>query len=372
MNSSIDLSAYLGQTVEISWEQDESGDLEDSDRLYYAFSADGGSTWSADYEAFRDDHPITDFTDTISDTYLTASFRMRFYLYGFGNMNEYCYIDDITITADLPLVEVAKVNRVMFGTSENMTQITAASDDCQVQLTPDAVEGSWAYSCYYDATDIVRAGLDPDTRTGAFTLGHVLEGSGYNLYPSGTTAYPLATPAQKSWYGYPTQYQWTYSGWSLLIIYSSAATKGHQLYLFDTFRYVGLDTMLTFSVYNFLAPDDTTGSHLTYFVGEGDNHYAGDYIKLNTLLLPRPGDPYENPPVNPQNNVFNSYSNSLDDPYLSGVDIDTFDVSSCIGPGDTTAEVILDNGQEIYNFVYMILSFRSLVTGGGIMGYLIK
>jgi hypothetical protein len=373
MNSNVDLSAYAGQTVEISWEQDEDGDLEDSDRLYYAFSADGGSTWSADYEAFRDDHPTRDFAYTVPDAYLTANFRMRFYLYGFSNRSEYCYIDDIRITADLPLVEIAKVNRVMFGTAGNMTQITAAPDDCQVEATPDAVEGSWSYSCYYDATDIIRALLDPHTKSGIFTLGHVLEGSGYNLYPSGTTAYPLATPAEKSgFWGYPTQYQWTYAGWSLLIVYSSPGTKGHQLYLFETFRYVGLNTLLTFPVYNFLAPDDTTGSHLTYFVGEGDNHYSGDYIKLNGYRLPRPGDPYENPPVNPQNNVFNSYSNSLDDPYLSGVDIDTFDVSSCIGPGDTTAEVVLDNGQEIYNFVYMILSFRSLVTGGGVMGYLIR
>jgi hypothetical protein len=372
MSSDINLSAYVGRMVEVSWEQDESGDLEDSDRLYFAFSADGGSTWSADYEAFSDDNPLSDFAYTIPETYVTANFRMRFYLYGFGNRNEYCYIDDIRITADLPLVEIAKVNRVMFGTTGNMTQITAAPDDCQVEPTPDAVEGSWSYSCYYDATDIVDAQLDPSTKTGTFTLGHVLEGSGYNLYPSGTTGYPLATPAQKSWFSYPTKYQWTYAGWSLLIIYSSPGTRGHQLYLFDTFRYVGLDTLLTFSIYNFLAPDDTTGSHLTYFVGEGDNHYSGDYIKVNGYQLPLSGDPYEDPPVNPQNNVFNSYSNSLDDPYLSGVDIDTFDASDCIAPGDTTAEVILDNGQEIYNFVYIILSFRSLVTGGGIMGYLIR
>jgi hypothetical protein len=375
MDSSIDLSAYAGETVEIYWQQDEGGDLEDSDRLYYAFSADGGSTWSADYEAFRNDNPPSNFSTTIPAEYLTNNFRMRFYLYGFSEgswfgQTEYCYVDNIIITAELPLVESAKVNRVMFGATGNMTEIT--TDQWQVAPTPDSgAPDSWSYSCFYDASDIVRAILDPTTKCGTFTLGHVLEGSGYSLYPSGTTGYPLATPASASGWN-PMQYEWTYAGWSLLIIYSSPGSEGHQLYLFDTFRYVGLNTRLTFPISNFLAPDDTTGSHLTYFVGEGDDFYDHDYIKLNGYLLPQPGDPYEDPPVNPQNNVFNSYSNSLDDPYLSGVDIDTFDVSKCVAPADSSAQVILDNGEEIYNLVYIILSFRSQVTSGGVLGYLIR
>jgi len=364
MSTSIPLGAYAGQTVEVSWQQDEDGYLEDDDRLYFAFY--DGSTWSDDIEAFRNDNPESPFTYTIPDQYLTNSFRMRFYLSGFTSSSEYCYIDDIMITTDLPVVETAKVNRVMF----NDTEIT--TDQWQIAYTPDSgAQDSWSYSCYYDATDIVRAELDPDTKSGTFTLGHVLEGSGYSLYPSGTTGYPLATPAACTSSGC-SRYQWSYAGWSLLIIYSSPETKGHQLYLFDTFRYVGLDTLVEFSISNFLAPEDTTGSHLTYFVGEGDNHYTTDYIKVNGYKLPQPGDPYEPySGFNPQNNVFNSYSNSLDDPYLSGVDIDTFDVSVCIEPNDISAQVILDNGQEIYNLVYIILSFRSLITSGGVMGYLI-
>lgn len=369
MSASIALGAYAGQTVEVSCQQAEGGSLEDSDRLYYAFSANGGSTWSADYEAFRDDNPPSSFTYTIPDMYLTNNFRMRFYLYGFeegGSSSEYCYIDDITITAQPPLVETAKVNRVKF----NGTQIT--STKWQVAPTPDSgAPESWSYSCYYDATGIVRAELGPDM-SGTFTLGHVLEGSGYNLYPSGTTAYPLATPAKDQ---SSTQYQWTYAGWSLLIIYSSPETKGHQLYLFDTFHYVGAGgspAEVPFSISGFLAPDDTTGSHLTYFVGEGDDHYTGDSIEIND-------NPLSEPPNNPWDNIFNSYSNSMNDPVAkSGIDIDTFDISQYVDPNDSSAEVILitlEGSQgvaEIYNLVYIILSFRSSVTSGGVMGYLIR
>jgi hypothetical protein len=368
-NHCLDLSPYSGQEVTVSWLQREveTGwgwpQLEPGDCLKYAFSGDGGTSWSGWNTAFCDDISSSpaSFSDTIPDVYLTDRFKMRFFL-SFDESNEYCYIDDITISASVSAgssVEDAKVNRVMF----NGNQITA--NQWQVAPTPDSgAPDSWSYSCFYDATQIVRDALDPDTKSGTFTLGHVLEGSGYNLYPSGTTGYPLATPASCT-YGC-TYYQWTYAGWSLVIIYSSPETKGHQLYLFDTFRYVGLDTLVEFSVSGFLAPDDTTGSHLTYFVGEGDDHYVGDFIEVN-------GSPLSDPPDNPWNNVFNSYSNTIDDPVLkSGIDIDTFDMSEYIDHGDTSAEVILDNGEEIYDLVYIILSFRSETTSGGSISYLIK
>jgi len=369
MGSSLDLSAHAGQTVEISWEQDEVGTLEDSDCLYYAFY--DGNTWSGDYEAFRGNDPQSNFSATIPNGYLTSNFRMRFYLDGFSESGEYCHIDNIEISVMPPLVENAKVNQVMFGTTGKMTEITTS--ESQVALTPDAVGGSWSYSCYYDATDIVRAQLDPNANSGTFTLGHAFGGSGYALYPSGTTAYPLATPALCTGWGC-TRYQWTYAGWSLLIIYSSPQTKGHQLYLFDTFRYVGEGgnpTQVPFSISGFLAPDDTTGSHLTYFVGEGDAHYTGDSIEIN-------GNPLSDA-SNPWNNVFNSLSNAISDSSSqSGIDIDTFDVSKYVAPDETSADVLLitsrgqGNVAEIYNLVYIILSFRSTITSGGVMGYLIR
>ena len=281
------------------------------------------------------------------------------------------WMDGSKVPFSATCVEDARVNRVLF----NDVEITADPDDCQVEPTDDAVEGSWSYSCYYDATDIVIAELDPNTKSGTFTLGHMIEDNGYTLYdpvsgsPSGMTAYPLATPAVKSGGSYPNKYQWTYAGWSLLSIYSSPETKGHQLYLFDEFRYVGLNTKVSFPIAGFLAPDDTAGSHLTYFVGEGDDHYGKpekpDCIKVNGISL--------SDTINPWYNVFNSASNTIDDPVLkSGIDIDTFDMSRYIDPGDTSAEVILNNGEEIYNLVYIILSFRSETTSSGIMGYLIR
>ncbi|MFC2024574.1 hypothetical protein ACFLTJ_03275 [Chloroflexota bacterium] len=396
MQSAIDLSGSAGKAVTVSWDQWENGSLEDTgsyrDALYFAFY--DGSSWSSDILAFSGNIGSSpqNFSYTIPNEYLTADFKMRFYLgdaNGFVGGDEYAFIDNISIVEgggslkypDDPTAEnlatlvseTARVNTVMFNDTEII------SSDYQVEPTADATgaSDSWSYSCFYDAIDLVQQWIGEESintnGSGTYTVGHVLEDGPeyYALYdattqfPTGdTTGYPLASPAVREGSYYPGKYQWTYAGWGLVVIYSSFETKGHQLYLFDEFRYVGLNTQLTFNVGGFLAPDDTAGSHLTYFVGEGDNHYTTDYIKVNGATL--------SDAINPANNVFNSYSNALDDPYLSGVDIDTFDMSGHIDPGDSSAEIILDNGSEIYDLVFIILSFRSDAISGGTISYLIK
>ena len=396
----LDLSPYSGQEVTVSWSQRESEgwgwpppQLESGDCLKYAFSGDGGASWSGWNTAFCDDNPSNSFSDTIPDAYLTASFKMRFFL-DFDETNEWVYIDDITISvsSEGPSVEDAKVNRVMF----NGNQITASQ--WQVAPTPDSgAPDSWCYSCFCDVTGIANAALDPDTKSGTFTLGHVLEGTGTQLYnyPSGTTdgttGYPLATPASCTGLGCG-QYQWSYAGWSLIIIYSSPETKGHQLYLFDDLHYVAVTTTLDFPISGFLVPDPVGGeqysAHITCFVGDGDEHYSGDFIALNDyklwdgITVPAirtfwSGQYFPNNADSP-NNVWNSQSPGLD---ANGVDIDTFHVtwsSGLLQPGDTSAEVSLGNASsderdaELIMLVYIIISFRSETTSGGSISYLIR
>lgn len=355
MTDSLDLSAYQGETLILSWDQSTSS-VEDSDTFYFQLSNDGGASWSSLIYAFNG-NTSSPFSYTIPAQYLTDDFRLRFYM-DFSYSNDTVYIDNINIFASEPPVEGAKVNRVMFGTAGNMTQIDAST--WQVAPTTDATgaPNSWSYSCFYDATVLVAQLIDSGdlspNGSGIYTLGHVLEGTGYTLYPGSETAYPLATPGTS---------EWAYAGWSLIIIYSSPDTEGHQLYLFDDFHYVGLNTTLSFPITGFLAPDDTTGSHLTNFTGEGDNHYAGEYITVNGFYL--------SDATNPWNNPFNSYSNTLS-ATTEGVDIDDFDMSAYINSGDTSATIELYNGAEIYNLVYIILSFRSDTSVGGTISYLIK
>lgn len=396
---SLDLSEYSGETVEVSWEQRESGSLEESglnrDCLQFQFYKAG--VWGDPITAFCGDNPDSSFSYPIPDEYLTGDFKIRFYLYGFNETGwgwdgtEYCYIDDIKISVVEPLVESAKVNRVIF----NGNQIT--TNQWQVEPTPDSgAPDSWSYSCFKDVTGIVQAELESDM-SGTFTLGHWLEDGEveYDLYLpgggiAGTTGYPLSTPALCTGWGC-SRYQWTYAGWSLIVIYSSPETRGHQLYLFDEFHYIAPHTEgLRFAISGFLVPepieDEEYAAHLTCFVGDGDDHYSGDFIALNAptgLDGDQIPDTYKlwdgiitsgNSESSP-NNVWNSQSIGLTG---SGVDVDTFNVlwtRDLLEPGDTAAEVILSNASsnpsdaELINFVYIIISFRSSITSGGTISY---
>jgi len=302
------------------------------------------------------------------------------------------------------LVETnAMVNTVKFGAGGALTNIT--THQWQVMQNTTAA-GTWSYSCFYDLTKddpstgkslfdtLIEGGsINPDG-SGTYTLKHadaVVSPPTSNLRPGydGTvspqfktykftfdtgndTGYPLGTPATKlpdssSYSSPPPYYEWAYAGWSLIIIYSSPQTKGHQLYLYDDFRYCDNDQTLTFPISGFLAPDEiktggTYAAKLTCFVGEGDNVYSGDYIKVNNSAKLSDGfDP---------NNVWNSKSVGLT---ASGVDVDTFTVNyPTINPGDTSATVVTGTQTDSWNLVYIILSFRSTITTGGTITYLVR
>jgi len=391
MVDTLDLSSYSPGRVEISWDQHFTG-LDAGETITYGFSTNGGVSFIEYAETATElsqSHYIV--PEARTNLYLHENLTMRF-RFNTDRSDEYVYVNDIEVNVLEDPVVARKVDRVLFTAEDpvthsgNTTQITA--DQWATQPNPDASADAWSYSCVKDVTNFINQlileGTLGTNGSGLFKVGHVIDTSGttpYNLRSStspysiiDSTDYPLSIPAPTS--SPNSKYQWTYAGWSLVIIYTSPDTLGHQLYLFDlrndNFRYVGLDTTLTFPISGFISPPSTAGSHLTYFVGEGDNHYSGDFMTVNTFTLPRTGDPYEIPSVNPQNNIFNSYSNSLDDPYLNGIDIDTFDISTCVSPGSTTATVVLDNGSEIYDLIYIILSFRSEATTSGAFSYIIR
>jgi len=275
----------------------------------------------------------------------------------------------------------AKVNRVLFGSGAPLTEITA--DEWQVMENEDQAE-TWSYSCFYDATDLVRELIDDDkvdsNGSGTYTLKHAVvePRPGYptyyfELYNTGQeTGYPLGTPAIKRDDGERLPGgEWAYAGWSLIIIYSSPETKGHQLYLYDDFVYSGMNHNVDFNgdgnpggtIGGFLVPEDIMdedyAAHLTCFIGEGDECYEDDSLIFN--------DDYLSNTESPWDNVWNSKSPGLT---TDGIDIDTFTIEyPTIEPGDTSAQVDLPTGTDSWNLVYIILSFRSEITTSGAISY---
>lgn len=244
----------------------------------------------------------------------------------------------------------------------------------------------WSYSCLCDLTDQLKAlynnlygaGEVSFNGRGEYTIGHAdtkpASESGYSLYewkdghsgetPIAKTDYPLSITLPAGQRGS----DWAYAGWSIVIIYSSPVTKGHMLYIYDTFRFTGNNETQIFNIIGFLAPQDVitdpNAARLTCFVGEGDGgpSYCGDSLIFN--------DEYLWDDVNPQDNVWNSISNILPGGTIDGIDIDTFSVQyPYIKPGDTEAEVQMPTSFDSWNLVYIVLSFRSEITVGGTITY---
>ncbi|MBI4303082.1 MAG: hypothetical protein HY665_01905 [Chloroflexi bacterium] len=372
LKNSLDLSSYEPGTVTVSWDQYEGGTLEADDGLDFAFSADDGVTWSSNYQAFRDDigGSAVRYSYVIPSQYLSDSFKLRFYAQGFDGSSEYCYLDNIAVST-MPVD-----NSVVFKI--NGQQVYFDADDEPQQglqpLTADSVQvlenrssylpGSYFYAAKKDVTELVQTfspkAPDPATNhpgNATYTVGDV----------------------DATW---DANSEIAYAGWSLVIIYTSYETKGHQFYLYDTFVTSEQNNNVDFdndgqpggNINGFLVPNPVAGEvnavQITAFVGEGDNYYPGDYLRLNGTKLWDGTTSNQNSAANP-NNVWNDRSIGMN---ADGVDVDTFHVtwaSGLLRPGDTSAQVDLQTNTDIWQLVYIILSFRSEATTGGALSYLI-
>lgn len=360
MSNEADLSGVPSGQGMMYWTQTESGFLESGDALLYAFSGDGGSTWSSYETAFSDDNPEPSFNCQIPDIYLTTEFTMRFYLQGFDGTGEYVYIDDIYVftaaetVADLDATFAINGQQVYYeGPNQPATgNVTLTAGEYAVlENNPN----EYSYSCKRDVTTLVQTYSD---------LGDGENRTGNAVYTVGDV------------YG-DIENKWAYAGWSLIIIYSCATTTGHQLYLYDDFAYCDEYESLDFdddgqpggSIDGFIVPEqiagETNAAQLTCFVGEGDEAYSGDTLVFNGITL------WDGSDGASLNNAWNGKSVGLT---ADGVDVDTFDVtwaSGLLEQGDTSAQIDMATQSDSWNLIYIILSFRSEATVGGAVTYLI-
>jgi len=310
---------------------------------------------------------------------------------------------NLTDTQLQALPEQKGVNKVALkvtvgGVTMPNTIITASDKQALRNGTSYSQHG-WSYACFADITDVVASYFEgaevPFYGYGTYTLGHWDIGASenstyhyrlYNWNESHTsesytswTRYPLGSPrdggetdstSSPYYEDYDDQDEWSYSAWSVVVIYASPSTAGHHLYVFDQFLYCNSYQTLNFTIRGFLAPEDVrydpNAARMSCFVGEGDSIYSGDSFQINGVSL---SDSY-----NPVNNVWNSRSNVLGGtPTDNGIDIDSFSVQyPTIEPGDTEAQIRIPSGVDIWNLVYMILSFRSEITTGGTIDYTIR
>ncbi len=367
----------------------------DTDTIYVSFSKDGGASWSTPpvqgyYGNIGTDRQA--FSTLIPNDYLTSNFKMRFYLGGFDGDGKYCYIDDIEINK---LTPDQTVNLTI-----NTHQTSVTTSLLNTQTMPNYLDGysspseeGYSYSCWADVTDVVKTYAE--TKSDGNCPG---QGS-YSV----------------SGVDYDTGSEISYAGWSLVLIYKSPETKNHMLFLYKDFmnsNQNGTDGVnVDFdrdgkpggTISGFLVPQQEAGEinagKVSCFVGEGDDHYAGDFLAINS-----PENYWSHPKDIPghyklwdgttstyvsgsntqsaPDNIWNSKS-IVNGEEISGIDVDTLGSdpnngkfitwsSGILKPGDTAAHIDLFTKTDVWNLVYIIFSFRSVPTTGSALNYHIQ
>ena len=373
-----------------------------------SISKDGGATYTdvGNYSGNSDNvnNPSrSSFSYNLPSAYFVSNFKMRFYLNGFAGTGESASLDNIGILVTSAAITAKPADTTVTftitrddGTPGTFTKNLSADPTDPNQVQSQGKDGGstgqppdgYYYGCRVDVTDLIRSYSD-----GA-NLSHTpnpVYGIGNGVYDV-AGVYADSLEADGVTYGSAS-----FAGWSLVIIYSSTNSLGHQLYLYDlknTFRSVPATpaNAQTQQITGFIVPQpvsgDTAAARLTIFVGEGDIQITGDYVAIvnqrdstehylwDGVTLPSPYDT-SNTAAAPFN-VWNGRSTgSTND--QAGIDVDTFTVpwgsppsNGILRPGDTSANIHMYTNGDGYVIEYMILSFRSTITTGGSISYLIR
>jgi hypothetical protein len=347
-----------------------SGGLSSSDGLDFAFSDDGGSTWSNFIQAFRGDlgSSTEEFVYSVPGGYdVSANFSFKYKLVGCNDAGEKVCIDNFRIL-NLPIdTEVTfSIDKIGGGSGGYSGNITAERTYVMLNTMWGSPEG-FSYACARDVSSLVKtypiiAGEENHTGNATYTI----DGVSADLYSN-----------------------FSFAGWSLIVVYASPSTAGHYIYIRDdNFAFhPGTGGNLDFDddglaggdISNFVVPEpitdhtgnvtETVAAKLTCFVAEGDN-FGTSSITITGQQSGLSKDLSN--PNSPATDVWNG--KSYPGTYEEGVDIDTFTLlwtDDILTPGDNVLHVDLLSLDDAWNLVYFIISVRSETVTGGTSHYMI-
>ncbi len=149
------------------------------------------------------------------------------------------------------------------------------------------------------------------------------------------------------------------AGWSLVVIYENSTTERLRVInLFDGFE-IFRGGSITLTPNNFIIPANPDGSHaVVTWEGDVENSAANngftERLQFNgTSLMDG---------FNPTNNQFNSTINTIPTTTDFGVDVDRYDISGLLTPGDTSASTVYSSGADLVILQLEILAVSNLET----------
>jgi hypothetical protein len=248
--------------------------------------------------------------------------------------------------------------------------ISEGSSDCNP---------SYQYSCFADVTEQVKA-IRTALPGAKFTV------AGVHAHPSIPTPTCTTNTPTITWSRSPN------AGWSMVIIYSSAQKKTHQIYLYEGCEHLfnngfAKELIITgFAAPTELESGETNEAKMTVFASEGDANppngqeylgFKGQSTAYNQL--------YD---VSGTADVFNSLSSAggfTPSPIsacgaateISGIDIDTYTTTiateppagiplyTLVHPGDISASIKAQSTGDGFEIIYVVFSVRSTAIPAG-------
>ena len=144
-----------------------------------------------------------------------------------------------------------------------------------------------------------------------------------------------------------------FAGWGVYVIYSDPSLRLNQISLFD-----GLDGVsasnptLAITLTNIDVTSDIL-SKIGFLAWEGEESIAnGESLLINGILI-------DNPPLNPGDNAFNGTNTYTGSSVNYNMDLDFYDLTGIVQPGDTSVLINLSSQQDFVMVNNVITSVNS-------------
>jgi len=448
-----DLSSYASGEAFISWDRWEEDTLNNGDSLWYAFSSDNGSSWGSYTRVFRNDFSgVRHDSIEIPDTYLTNGFKARLRIYGFDGSGDYLHLDNIEVSGTGSLDASDGLDFAFSGDDgaswSNSIEVFSGDQGSFMREFVYTVPDEYTTSDFKFRFEIVGCEDSGEkTRIDNFNIINLpvdteitFKIDGQQVYFNGsdpdTGPFPLVSGRSyvmlNTMWGSPEGFSYTsmrdvtalveeyaeitvdehhtgnaiytvddveadannnfsFAGWSLIVVYASPSTAGHYIYIRDdNFAFhPGDDEFLSLDfdddgspggdITNFVVPEpitdqfgvivETVAAKVTCFVAEGDG-FGTSSIEITGQASGLSKELWN--PASPDPDVWNG--ESYPGTYNEGVDIDTFELlwaDNILTPDDNVLHVDMYSYNDAWNLVYFIISVRSETVTDGTSHYVI-
>jgi gliding motility-associated-like protein len=128
-----------------------------------------------------------------------------------------------------------------------------------------------------------------------------------------------------------------FAGWAIAIVYENEELPLNQLNIYDGLESVPDELSITLDNLNVL---DNENAKIGFIAWEGDSSISvTEQLQINGVIL-------SNPPLNPEDNAFNSTNSFTGANNLYNMDLDVYNIQNNISIGDTAANISLTSGQD--------------------------